>query len=65
MHGRRILRHKRGNPDTEVSRSLNSEISLPYSTPKKKPAGSATKLASIDTDLLEIAVTRGDDGTNK
>ena len=22
-HGRRILRHTRGNPDTEVSRSLN------------------------------------------
>jgi len=22
-HGRRLLRHNRGNPDTEVSRSLN------------------------------------------
>jgi hypothetical protein len=32
MHGRRILRHKKGNPETEVSRSLPSEISLPYST---------------------------------
>jgi hypothetical protein len=32
MHGRRILRHVRGNPDTEVSRSLPSETTLPYST---------------------------------
>ncbi len=25
-HGRRILRHNRGNPDTEVSRSLNHRV---------------------------------------
>jgi hypothetical protein len=32
LHGRRILRHKRGNPETDVSRNLNEVMSLLYST---------------------------------
>ena len=42
-HGRRILRHNRGNPETEVSRSLNHRV-----TPRLYPLDS----------LYSIEVTR-------
>ena len=39
-HGRRILRHRRGNPDTEVSRSLThratSRLYSSHTNPKRK-----------------------------
>ena len=31
-HGMRVVSHKRGNPDTDVDRSLNAIFSLSYST---------------------------------
>src|SRR5437016_11376651 len=37
-HGRRILRHNRGNPETEVSRSLNHRVTPRLYLPRTSSA---------------------------